>query len=199
MSEQAIRRMSADVFLEWCLGREGRYELIDGALVAMTGANRRHDHILVNTLGLLVDRLRGHRGQVFSPDIAVRIPAGNVRRPDAGIDCGPFNETETWAGAPYLVVEVLSPSTRAFDMVDKVEEYKTVPSLRHIVLVDPDMPEARHWSRQDGEPWGFEVLEGLGATIRLPGIPAVLDLAALYEGLTFRPRPYLVQESGGGP
>ncbi len=199
MSEQAIRRMSADAFLEWCLFQEERYELIDGAPVAMTGATGRHDRILMNAHGILFNQLRGHRCRPFSSDTAVRIPAGNIRRPDAGIDCGPFNETETWAGAPYLVVEVLSPSTRAFDMVDKVEEYKTIPSLRHIVLVDPDTPEARHWSRPDDRPWLFDVLEGLDSVVRLPEVPATLDLVTLYEGLTFRPRPQLVREGGGPP
>ena len=91
MNEQAVPRMSADEFLEWCLYQEERYELIDGVPQAITGARRVHDQITVNAIGMLFALLRGQRCRPFSPDTAVRIPAGNTRRPDAGIDCGTFN------------------------------------------------------------------------------------------------------------
>ena len=121
-------------------------------------------------------------------------PAGNLRRPDAGIDCGPFDPDATTAAAPFLVVEVLSPSTRAFDLFDKLDEYKSIPSLEHILLVDPELPEVRHWSRAPDGVWGQAVVAGLDATAQVPGLPGPLDLATLYEGLTFRPRPRLVQD-----
>ena len=46
--------------------------------------------------------------------------------------------------------EVLSPTTRQFDRFEKVEEYKTVPTLEYIVLVDPDCPQVRLFSRLPG-------------------------------------------------
>lgn len=195
MSEPATRRMSADAFLDWCLARQERYELIDGEPRAMTGATRRHDQIVVNALGTMFGLLRGHRCRPFTADNAVRIPAGNVRRPDAGIDCGTFNDADTWVDSPYLVIEVLSPSTRAFDMLDKLEEYKSVPGLSHILMIDPDIPEARHWSHGSDGGWSFRHLEGLAALVRLPELPAEITLGALYEGLTFRPRPRLVPDN----
>ena len=198
MSQQATHRMSTDEFLAWSPYQEDRHELIDGVPVAMTGATRRHDHIVMNVHALLVPQLRGHRCRSFSADTAVRIPAGNVRRPDAGIDCGPFDETATWAGAPFLVVEVLSPSTQAFDLLGKLEEYKTVPSLTHIVLIDPGTPRAHHWSRGADGVWAYTVAEALAAIISLPELPGILDLATVYEGLTFRSGPRLVSDWNAG-
>ena len=199
MSEQAIRRMSADAFLNWSLSQPDRHELVDGVPRAMTGAKRGHDQIVMNAHGMLFNLLRGHRCRAFTADTAVRIPNGNIRRPDAGIDCGAFNRDETWADAPWLVIEVLSPSTRAFDMVDKLEEYKSIPSLCHIVLIDPDTPEARHWSREPGGVWDHVRLEGMEVAVRLPDLPGPLDLATLYEGIPFRPRPRLVREGDDDP
>jgi len=86
MSERAAIRMSAEEFLDWSLRQSARYELVDGVPVAMAGAKRRHDHIVMNLHGILFNQLRGHRCRPFSTDTAVRIPAGNIRRPDAGID-----------------------------------------------------------------------------------------------------------------
>jgi Uma2 family endonuclease len=193
MSERAVTRMSAEEFLEWGLHQELRYELIDGLPVAMAGAKQRHDLIVLNAHAGLHAQLRGGKCRGFTADIAVRIPAGNIRRPDAGIDRAAIDEDATTAGAPFLVMEVLSPSTREFDMFRKLEEYKTVPSLSHIVLVDPDAPRAFHWSHPAGGQWGYALLEGLEAVVRLPEIDCALDLTTLYDGLTFRPLPRLVR------
>jgi len=54
---------------------------------------------------------------------------------DAGLAC---DECEL-----KLVVEILSPTNRDFDRADKSEDYKTVPSLEYILLVDPDVPQVR--------------------------------------------------------
>jgi len=194
MGERAVTRMSAEEFLEWGLHQELRYELVDGVPVAMAGAKQRHDRIVASVLGMLYNLLRGHRCQQFTADLAVRIPAGNIRRPDAGIDCGVPDDGATTAAEPLLVLEVLSPSTRDFDMFGKLEEYKTVPTLAHIVIVDPDTPQVFHWSRSQNEPWRHELLEGLDAVIQLPDIDGAIDLSSLYEGLTFRALPRLVRE-----
>ncbi len=188
MSERAIPRMTVEAFLDWGLTQDRRYELVDGVPMAMTGARQRHDLIVMNVQAGLHPRLRGTKCRNFSADIAVKIPAGNVRRPDAGIDCGPFNENDTAATEPFLVLEVLSRSTRVIDMVIKLEEYKTVPTLNHIVLIDPGRIEVIHWSRQDGGAWRYVELDQPDALIAMPEISCALDLASVYEGLTLGPR-----------
>jgi len=197
MSDPAVMPMSADEFLEWGLHQDRRYELIYGVPVAMAGANQAHDTVVGNALGMLYGQLRGRICRKFTADIAVRIPAGNIRRADAGIDCGPYDRNATAASSPFMVLEVLSPSTRDFDMFGKLEEYKTVASLRHIVLIDPDTPQVFHWSRPDGGVWRHELLEGLDAVVAFPEVEVSLDLASLYEGLTFRRYPRLVEQGGG--
>jgi Uma2 family endonuclease len=159
--------MPAKEFLEWGLHQELRYELVDGVPVAMAGAKQRHDRIVGSALGMLYNLPRGHECRQFTADLAVRIPMGSVRRPDVGIDCGPPNDDATTVIAPILMLEVLSPSTRDFDMFGKLEEYKTVPALTHIVIVDPDTPQVFHWSQSRNESWRHERLEGLDAVIQL--------------------------------
>lgn len=193
MSDHAARRMTADEFLEWHLRQEERYELVDGVPVAMAGSKRRHDQVVVNALGLIIGGLGGSGACVpFTADTAIRIPAGNIRYPDLGVDCGRFRDNETWADAPALAIEVLSDSNRAFDLARKLEEYKTVASLRHIIFVDQDAPEVIHWRRDPGGIWDSETLDGLDATVSIPDLDLTLSLAALYARLEFRPKPRLV-------
>ncbi len=195
MPLEAIRIMGQAEFLAWAQDRDQRHELVDGVPVAMAGAKRRHDQIVVNTIRELATQLRGAACRPFTADTAVRIPAGNVRLPDAGVDCGTFRDETNWADEPMVVIEVLSASTRDFDLFGKVEEYKTVPSLRHVVIVDPDEARAVHWSRTVDGTWSFQTHEGQDAAI-VTALPLLtLRLADLYEGLAFAARPRLV-ESG---
>lgn len=191
MSERAVRRMSQDEFLEWCQFQDTNYELVDGVPVAMVGARRAHDRVVINATGSLHNQLEGNPCQPFSDDTAVRIPNGNTRRPDVGIDCGPFNPDALAVDSPRLVLEVLSPTTRTLDMFDKLDEYKTVPGLAHIILVDPDAPQAIHWWREADQTWRHARYEGLDAAIVIADLDVTLGLRTLYAGLTFRPRPRL--------
>lgn len=188
MSEAAARPMTQDMFLDWAKDQESRYELVGGAPVAMAGARQQHDQIVGNLLGILFNALRGHRCRRFTADFAVRIPSGNVRRPDAGIDCAAYDRDALAAGAPVFVAEVLSPSTRTFDQFQKLEEYKSVPGLRHILLIDPEAPRASLWLRDQDDAWRLTTVEGLDAVITLTEPAITIDLATLYEGTTFPPR-----------
>jgi len=192
MSEQAVARMTADEFLLWHEQQQDRrYELIDGVPVAIAGARRRHDQV-VNTLVALGGRLGVGPCRPFSSDTAVWISEYQVRYPDLGVDCGRFVDEALAADAPAVVFDVLSETTRAFDLVRKVEEYKSVDSLRHIVLVDTGEPKIIHWSRDDVGSWRYRTIEGLDAALDIAEPDVSLRVGTLYSGLSFSPRPRLV-------
>lgn len=189
MVEAAPQWMTQDAFFRWLTAQEHRYELVDGAPVMMAGANRRHDRIAARLQRSLGNQLEGRRCQPFTSDTAVRIPAGNIRYPDLGVDCGPFIDDAMAASAPALVVEILSANTRAFDRTDKIEEYKTVETLAYILLIDPDYPQVRLYWRDGGRVWNTRRITGIDAIAALPDIGVTLSLADIYDGLSFRPRP----------
>ncbi len=193
MSEAAHHKLTAEAFYQWLLTRsEGRYELVDGEPVMMAGANNRHDRIVRNASRHFGNHLDGHRCQPFTADIYVAIPAGNRRQSDMGVDCGTPDDMSVEASAPTLVLEVLSPTTRAIDLNENLEEYKTVPTLEYIVLVDTDHPFVRVYRRAPDRGWTGDKVAGMDATLDLPLFDFRLPLSDLYAGLTFRPRPRLV-------
>ena len=112
--------------------------------------------------------------------MTVKNPNGNIRRPDIIVDCagGPDRSMET--GEPRVLIEVLSPSTMAFDRFRKVEEYKTNAAVETVLLIDTQAPEIIVWRRGDGN-WRSEIVEGLDAVIALPEIGCELPLAEIYE------------------
>lgn len=186
MAERALWRMTPAEFYRWP-GEEGiRFELVDGFPVrAMTGASQRHDGITLNALATLRYKLRGSPCRAQTDDVAVAMMNGNIRRPDATVDCGEKIDTSYEATSPRMVIEVLSPSTRQTDLVRKLEEYKALPSLAYILLVEPDLPRALLWWRAPGNLWELAQFDGLDGVIDLSAIGTELAMAELYEGLRF--------------
>ena len=193
MGDLARNGLSLEQFYDWVAAQERNYELVDGEPVMMAGANRRHNRIAANAMRVVGNQLLGHKCQPFTSDTFIRIPAGNSRLPDLGVDCGPFDDTALEASEPTLVVEILSPTTRTFDRNDKLEEYKTVPTLAYILLVDPDSPHVRLYSRDASSNWTSERMAGLDAVVEMPLLGLALRLGDIYAGLVFRPRPALVE------
>jgi Uma2 family endonuclease len=193
MGGLAWQGLSRDQFYNWLAGQDRKHELVDGEPVMMAGASRRHDRIAANSIRVLGNQLQGSTCQPFTSDSFVRIPAGNLRLPDLGVDCGPFDDSSMEASEPKLVVEILSPTTRSFDRTDKLEEYKTVPTLDYIILVDPDLPQVRLYRCETDRNWASTRLTGLEAVVEMPTLGLTLPLRDIYAGLTFRPRPTLVE------
>ena len=179
--------MTADEFLEWRQGQPGRWELVGGTPIQMmAGAKQRHDRIVINLIVNLDRRLKGSPCRPWTADIATRIPQGNVRQPDVTIDRGPVRDEALDSSAPTVVFEVLSPSTRTFDLIRKVDEYKLVTSLRHIVLIDPVDARVILWSRaDDGGAWIDAEYAGLDRALDLRAAGIELPLAEIYDGATF--------------
>ena len=116
--------------------------------------------------------------------MAVRLPSQRIRRPDLLVECGSPAPDSMEADEPRVVFEVLSPSTMRYDRIQKLEEYKTHPAIRVILLLDTEAPQLTVWRRED-EAWARTELTGLEAVVELPEIGAKLPLGDLYEGLTF--------------
>lgn len=181
--------MTIDEFLAWQTTRDRLYELVDGVpvlpLKMMTGASRAHDRVVVNIIASLHRQLRGTPCRPTTDDLAVRIPSGNVRRPDVTVECGQGGPRETVVSEPRVVFEVLSPSTMSFDRFRKVLEYQTIDTLDHIVLVDTEAPRIDVISRGTGGNWSQHQYEGVSGQIGFPVVGASLDLADIFEGVDF--------------
>jgi Uma2 family endonuclease len=117
--------------------------------------------------------------------VAIRIPSGGLRRPDAAVDCGPLRDSDYTASEPVLVIEVLSPSTRQIDRFRKLEEHKSVASICHILLVEPSVPAVVLYSRGDEDRWTSADVIGLDAAVRIADLDLSLPMRELYDGLSF--------------
>ena len=145
MTETARHRMTVEEFLAWDDGTETRYELVDGVPVAMAPPASEHRTIVVNASALLSAHLRRRPPCRAEAEAGVRI-SDHVRwQADLAVTCGRRTHD---IDEPLLVVEVLSPSTRAKDLDRKLRDYKGLASVREVWLVDSEARWVQVWRRQ---------------------------------------------------
>src|SRR5215207_982604 len=186
MTETEPRRWTVEEFFAWQEKQAERYELVDGFPVRMMGGARNvHDDIVVNVLADLRNQLRGSGCRPFTGDGSIETTPGQIRRPDIGVDCGRRDPNGTKATSPRVVAEVLSPTTRDFDTIGKLEEYKLVDSLERILVNEPTAPEVIIWVRGTDRSWRKSVRRGLDHEDDMPEIGATLSLAEIYDGVEF--------------
>jgi Uma2 family endonuclease len=183
--------MTAEEYLAWHQGQTDRYEYVDGAprlkFVAwdgpcmMVGATQAHVRLAGNAFALLRERLRGHRCRPAAADGKVVTPAGNYRYPDVAVDCGAYDPKASVLGEPVIVVEIWSKSTHWIDTTRKLEDYKSIASMRHILFLSQDEVRGQLWTRVGD--WQLAELAGLEAQASLGALGLDLPFAALYEDM----------------
>lgn len=180
--------ISVEEYLAGELVSELKHEYLGGAIHAMAGGNTRHSAVSTNVSGAFFIALRGKSCRPFNSDLKVRIELPGQTRfyyPDAMIVCELRDDSQTWQDRPVVVVEVLSESTRRIDLSEKREAYLAIPTLKVLILIEPDLPAATVDRR--GPSGGFvrEDYAGLDAVIPLPEVEIDLPLAEVYEGIEF--------------
>jgi Uma2 family endonuclease len=183
------RYVTPEEYLALERAAERKSEYRDGEIIGMTGATRRHSLITVNVGSELNRQLKGRPCEVHVADLRVLIAASRLYTyPDVIVVCGEpaladrYRDTLT---NPTVLIEVLSPSTEAYDRGTKFEHYRTLDSLREYLLVSQSRPHVDHFMRQDGGPWLLLAASDLAATIVLPSIQCQLAMAEIYHKVKF--------------
>lgn len=184
--------MTADAFLDWVMTQDDAHELVDGRPVRMmTGARQSHNVVTSNILVALAPAAKRGGCRTTANDTAVRTGPNGVRYPDVVVDCGPPDAAAREARTPVLVVEVASPGTSALDVTDKLDEYRAHPSIRLIVLVDPDVVSVRVYRRGAEGAFALEKYEALTDAIACTEVGTDLALRDIYDTLAPKERPRL--------
>ena len=169
---------------------DARFEYWDGDIICMSGGSITHYLISSNVHGALVLALRGGRCRAFTGDAAIWTPAfPPYRYPDASVVCGELqtrhvNVLDAILN-PVVIVEVLSPSTKALDEGKKFEAYKAIPTFREYLLIAQDEAHVVHYLRRAEEAWERRDVTDMDASLELESVHCALKLRDIYEGLTF--------------
>lgn len=181
-----LKPMTLEAFLDWEVRQESKYEFDGFHPVGITGVSAAHSTIQANLMGLLFDRLRGHRRRAHGSDLKIQV-SGRIRYPDAFIVCSPLLPQTLVVHDPVVVFEILSPGTSDKDHFEKNLEYRDTPSIQRYVMLEQSRRGATVFSR-DGDDWVGHVLTD-GHNLELPEVGITLPMAELYEDVTFSSGP----------
>ncbi len=151
MTAQPKIPMTMAEFLDWAAAQpSGRYELVQGEVVAMPPERVRHNltkGTVYRALGDAVARA-GLPCTVFTDGMTVRIDERTAREPDASVQCGvEQDDSAVVLDAPMIVVEVISPSSERADTSQKLVDYFSLASVRDYLVVDPKQRAVIHHAR----------------------------------------------------
>jgi Uma2 family endonuclease len=171
-------RLTVSAFQAWAETQaRGRFELLDGEVVAM--APERIAHVRAKSACWLALRAAiaaaGVPCEAIADGGSVVIGDATSYEPDVVIACGEIPEDVLAVPSPMVVVEVASPSNSRVDLVTKFADYFRLPSLRHYVIVHLALRRVIHHRRTEDGRIESAILTGGALALEPPGISVAVE------------------------
>lgn len=197
MAEAAVRGLTVDEFLRWEDGTDTRYQLISGFPLAMAPPAPAHGRLAARLSGRIDAALAGRSPCFVQSEAGIVRPDRNdtCYVADLAVSCTELRADDRLIRDPILIVEVLSPSTAAFDRQTKVADYRQIASVQEILLIDSGSVFAE-MLRREGDRWITEIVRGPAAILSFGTVPLRIAMADLYEGVPL-PEPLPAERAAG--
>lgn len=187
--ESPPRLYSAAEYLALEENAEFKSEYRDGEIIPMTGGSLIHNRIAGNLFAWLKAALRCQQAKAYIGDVRVWIPEQrHYTYPDVFvIQAEPEfypQRTDTVLN-PALIIEVLSPSTAAYDRGDKFKAYRSLSSFQEYWLVDQYQMQIDQYCKTDDDTWLYRSYEDPQAIITSPTLGLEMAIAVAYEDVVF--------------
>jgi len=192
MSAVPAHKYSLQEYIELDKNSEERYEYFEGEVIEMSGASLKHNRIVSNFTGILSNQLEGRDCEVLPAAMRLKVPAAfPYRYPDLVVVCGePIIEELQGLEMlvnPLVIIEVLSPTTEAYDHGRKFSAYQFIESFREYLLVAQDRPHVVQYVRQSNGKWLRSEVGELEGELTLETINCTLLLSDIYRRVQFTP------------
>ena len=185
MSTNPKTFLTPEQYLEIEREAEFKSEYFNGEMFAMAGAKEAHNLLTASVVGALYAQRRSGPCRIYTNDMRVRVSAtGLYTYPDVIVACGErhfLDDRRDTLLNPKLIVEVLSPTTEAYDRGRKFEHYKTIESLAEYLLISSDRVHVDLFRRQPDGDWLLKSAGRIEEVLDLSSIGCRLSLADLYE------------------
>lgn len=182
------RKFTVDEYLTLEEKAQEKSEFFQGELYAMTGGSLNHNRILNNLAGKLGHALSSGECEIFTSDVRLFVEAHDLfTYPDLMVVCGEPRLFRTRADTltdATVIIEVLSPGTEAYDKGPKSEFYRSLPSLKQLLLVQQSSPGVFSSVRQTGDSWLTSHIPIGEGCIEVPCLELSLSIEEMYRRVT---------------
>ena len=161
-----------------------RYEYLDGYVYMMAGGSANHATISGNIYTVLRSLLRGGPCRAYNSDMKVHVSENRYFHPDVTVSCDARDRgTADFIQSPRLVVEVLSPTTEAYDRGRKLQYYTACPTIEEYLLVDSRSMRIEIY-RKEQKKWLYDAFEA-GDEVELATLGVHIPVSDAYEDVVF--------------
>ena len=168
---------------------EYKHEYRDGEIVPITGGTTNHNKIALNFAANLKFGLRGQNYDIYIGDVRLWIPRyRQYTYPDVMVIEGEPIYTGTGTTTvmnPSLIVEVLSKSTKNYDLGDKFIYYRSIPEFKEYILIDQSKYHLMQYAKNHEGQWLLSDQESAEAVLELRSIGFQINLSDIYENVNF--------------
>lgn len=190
MSAQPQPRLTPEQYLEIeRAAQDIRSEYYNGRMYAMSGGTHPHAIVIGNLGSELRIALKKGPCVVTTSDMRVRVSkTGLYTYPDIVVVCDPPQYGDGRHDTvlnPTLIVEVLSPSTEAYDRGFKFAQYRTLESLQEYALVSQSEARVEIFRRQSSGDWLLSEAAGMESACRFDSVSCTVALKDIYDKVTF--------------
>jgi Uma2 family endonuclease len=187
MTQTVVDYISREDYFALEATADQKHEFYQGQLFAMAGGTFNHAAIGANIVTTLKTKLRGKCCQSTNSDMRVETPTGLITYPDAAVYCGKPELTANQCSLlnPIVIIEVLSPSTRHYDQIDKFALYRSITTFCDYLLIDSEKNHVQHFRKIDDNEWLLHDYFDLAETICISSIQETIRLSEIYEGIVF--------------
>ncbi|MFC0772884.1 Uma2 family endonuclease [Terrimonas alba] len=182
------RNLTIEEYLEFEKTSEEKHEYYKGEIFAMSGSKVPHNTIAMNLSGILVQKLKDKSCKPFNSDQRIYIPQNSLfTYPDISVVCGKTEtkDNDDWNLLnPTVIIEVLSKSTRDYDMGGKFALYRDIVTLKEYILVDSESLNVYAFRINEGGHWELEEYKKMEDTLSIRILELSVSLAEIYEGVS---------------
>lgn len=159
-----------------------------GDLLAMSGAGDNHNLIFSNSFIGIGNRLKGKPCRPYGPDMRLYVAENTLYTyPDITIYCEDQMRVTDGDNAsnPIVIIEILSPSTRDYDMGGKFDLYRDIPSLKEYILIDSQALKVYAFRLNETNHWELEEYKNGDDILIIKSVELSLPLKEIYEAVKF--------------
>ena len=157
---------------------ELKHELINGNLYEMSGVSIFHNNLVLRLSFLFYGLLKGTDWQLTMENFKVKTPEGSYFYPDIAVCYS--NPEKYFSSQPLLIVEVLSDTTRKYDLTDKFIQYQKIETLQYYLCIEPEQQVVVFYSKHDEE-WTAETFTKDEQVISLSTLNISFPLKDIYN------------------
>jgi Uma2 family endonuclease len=175
--------ISSDEYLDIEQRSPIRHEYRRGLVYAMAGGTDNHDRLALNLFSLINTHLGDSDCRFHSSNVKVNYSDQFYYYPDAFVTCDLQDSVDRYIKRyPKLIIEVFSPSTKAFDLGEKFEDYQQLESLEEYVLLFQENQRVECRRRTSATTWETVIYKA-GDQVFLKSLDLEFAIAELYRGL----------------